>query len=537
MSKKNNFIRQGSILALASLIVRFIGFLYRIPLTRMIGDEGMAIYSAGFNIYMLFLIISSQSLPASISKLVSEEIGQGKYYSAHKIFKKTMILSIVIGLISSTVLFFSATFIENIYNIAESRYTIRVLAPTVFIVSIMAVIRGYFQGMQNTVPTAISQIFEQIINAIISVYFAYLLINSNIKGITKTTLGAMGGTSGTLLGAIVGLIVLIIIYFLVRDRIFSKIDKSGNEAYDTKTIYKKILMTAVPIVAGTAIFSITNIIDTSMISSRLINGAGFSQQRATILYGQYSAKYTLLANLPVSVATAFATAGIPVIANLRKKRDFKQLNDKINSMLRIVMILCIPASFGMAILSDGILQLLYGSESDGGMLLTVGSLSIIFIGLTQVLTGILQGLSHANVPVRNAFIACVIKIPLNFVLIGMHYFNIYGAIISTTIVYMITTFLNYKNIKHRFRVSFDLKGIILKPAMASVVMGFLTYFTYEGVFALANNNMLSVIISIIVSVIAYLVALILIKGLKEEDLRALPKGYKLYNFLDSKDLI
>ncbi len=537
MSKKNNFIRQGSILALASIIVRFIGFLYRIPLTRMIGDEGMAIYSASFNIYMLFLIISSQSLPASISKLVSEEMGDGKYYSAHKIFKKTMLLTIIVGLISSIVLFFGASIIENIYNIPETKYAIRVLAPTVFIVGIMAVIRGYFQGMQNTIPTAISQVFEQIVNAIISVFFAYLLVNSGIEGISKSALGAIGGTSGTLFGAIVGLIVLTIIYFLVRDRIFNKINKGVKESYDTKVIYKKILITAVPIILGTAIFSVTNIIDTAMISKRLVEGAGLTQKNANILYGQYSGKYTLLANLPVSVATAFAAAGIPVIAGLKKSRNFKQLNEKINSMLRIVMILCIPASVGLAVLANGILQLLYGTENGGSELLRYGSLSIVFIGLTQMLTGILQGLSRANVPVRNALIACVIKIPLNFFLIGNAYINIYGAIISTTITYILTTFLNYKNIKHRFRIEFDFKGIIFKPTFASIVMGILTYYSYKITFLLSSSNMISIITSLIISIIAYGITLILIKGLKEEDLRALPKGYKLYNFLENKNLI
>ncbi len=537
MSKKSNVLRQGSILAFASIVVRFIGFLYRIPLTRMIGYEGIAIYNAAFNIYMLFLVISSQSLPASISKVVAEEIAQKRYYNAHKIFKKTMKLSIIIGLVSSTILFFSAVFIENIYNIQESRYAIRVLAPTVFIVSIMAVIRGYFQGMQNTVPTAISQIFEQIINALISVYFAYLLINSDIEGISKAGLGAMGGTFGTLFGALTGLVVLVVIYFLVRDRILYKVKKYSKRAYTTKTIYRKILTTAIPIVIGTAIFSVTNIIDTSMITSRLIDGVGFEIDKVKVLYGQYSGNYILLANLPVSIATAFSTAGIPAIANIKEKGNLKELSDKINSLLRICMLICIPASFGLAVLSDEILQLLYGATSEGGYLLRYGSASIIFISLTQISTGILQGLSYANIPVKNAFFACIIKIPLNFILIGSVYFNIYGAIISTTIVYIIITFLNYRSIKRILKIKFDFKGIVLKPAISSIIMSILTYMTYKGIFLISKSNILSVLISLFISLLVYSFSLVLIKGLKEEDLRALPKGYKIYNFLNNKDLI
>lgn len=537
MSKNNNLIRQGAILAIASLVVRFVGFLYRIPLTQMIGDEGIAIYSISFNIYTVFLVISSQGLPIAISKLVSEENENRRYHNSHKIFVKTMQFSVVISLICCAILFFGATFIENFYEIKESRYAIKVLAPTVLVVGIMAVFRGYFQGMNNTIPTALSQIFEQIINAFISIYFAYLLMNIDSSSISKAALGAMGGTFGTLFGAITGLVVLVLIYFLLKPEIFKKINKNSKEEWETKELYEKVLKTSIPIILGTLVFSITNIIDGKMIMERLINGVGMVEKEATILYGQYSGKYTVISNLPVSIATAFATAGVPVVASLRKKRDFRELSDKINSMVRISMLFCIPACFGIAVLSDQLLLFLYNSENGGAMILRTGSLSIIFIALTQIFTGILQGIGRADIAVKSALIACIIKIPVNFLLIGTKFFNIYGAIISTTIVYMITAILNYNNIKHRCRLKFDFKGAIIKPTFASIIMSLVTFFVYKIIFVATNSNSLGVIISLILSVFAYFGVLIISRGLVEEDLRAIPKGYKLVNILKSKNLL
>ncbi len=534
---KSNVIKQGAILAGASVIVRIIGFLYRIPLTHMIGDEGMAIYAVGFNIYTLFLIISSQGLPVAIAKLVSEEMGQRRFYSAHKIFVKTLQLSIVIGLLSSSILFFSATFIEGIINVPESRYPIRVLAPSVFIVCIMAVFRGYFQGMNNTIPTAISQIFEQVINAIVSVWFAYLLVNSNNDKISKNGLGAMGGTFGTLFGAIAGLIVLISIYFLLKDGIFYRINRSSKYRYRTKKIYISVTKTSIPILIGVGIFSITGIIDSMMIMDRLVTGVGFSKDESLALLGQYSGKYIVISSLPISISSSFVTAGIPTIANLNKNKNYNDLKKKVNSIIRISMLLCIPSTFGIAVLSDKILLLLYPSHSAGGLLLRYGSLSIIFIGLTQVLTGVLQGLGYAKIPVKNAFIACIIKIPLNYILVGNEYLNIYGAVLSTTIVYIITSFLNYRNIKHKYKVKFDFSGAIIKPTIASVIMSVSTYLSYSLVILLFNNNAIGVLVSLAISVFVYILSLVLIKGLKEEDLISLPKGYKLLNFLKSKNLI
>ncbi len=537
MNKSNDIIKQGTILAVASMIVRFIGFLYRIPLTEMIGDKGIALYTSSFNIYTLFLVVSSQGLPIAIAKLVSEEMEQKRFYNAHKIFIKTMQLSIIIGLICSSVLFLGSSFIENIINMQESRYTIKVLAVTVFVVCIMAVFRGYFQGMNNTLPTALSQIFEQVINAIISVYFAYLLINSNYNGISKPARGAIGGTFGTLFGALAGLIVLISIYFLSRDRIFKRINKNTKFEYETKTIYRNIFKTSIPIVIGTAIFSITNIIDNMMIMNRLVNGAKFTIDEATILYGQYGGKYTVISNLPISIATAFSVAGVPVVASLKKRRNYKELNEKINSIVRIAMLICVPASFGILVLADKLLVLLYPSYSEGGLILRVGSISIIFIGLSQVLTGILQGLGYSKIPVRSAFLACLIKIPLNFILIGNAYLNIYGAIISTTITYMITSFLNYKNVKYRCRIKFDFTGAIIKPCLASIIMSLFTFASYNLFITITNSNTISVVISLLFSILVYGITLILIKGLKEEDLSSLPKGNKLLNILKSKNLI
>ena len=206
MLSKAKFIKQAAILAVASLLVRLLGFLYRLPLTDMLGDEGNGIYSAGFYLYNFFLVMSSAGLPAAISKIVSEKVALKEYRNVKKTFKMSLILSSTVGLISSIIMFVSARFFCNIIGSPNSYYTILTLSPTVFIVSAMSVFRGYFQGLGTTVPTAISQVIEQIFNAVFSIYLAYLLVGISLP------LGAAGGTAGTGIGALAGLIYILMVF-------------------------------------------------------------------------------------------------------------------------------------------------------------------------------------------------------------------------------------------------------------------------------------------------------------------------------------
>ncbi len=530
---KTKFIKQAAILAIASLLVRLLGFLYRLPLTNMLGDEGNGIYSAGFYLYNFFLVMSSAGLPAAISKIVSEKVALEEYRNVKKTFKISLILSSTVGLIFSIVMFVSARFFCNIIGSPDSYYTILTLSPTVFIVSVMSVFRGYFQGLGTTIPTALSQVIEQIFNAIFSIYLAYLLVGISLP------LGAAGGTMGTGIGALAGLIYILMVFLNRKRYINRKLSKKTHKyrVESNREIAIKIIKTAAPIIAGTAIFSMTNLIDMQMVNSRLTASKAFTDSQVTALYGQLTGKYVTLTTLPVSISTALATAVLPSIASSMIQKDIKTVRKKIDVSLRLTMIISIPAAIGMGVLADEILLLLFPNYSDGGLLLKWGALSIIFLALCQIITGILQGIGKVATPAKNAFIGSIIKIPINYFLISIPSINVIGAIISTTVCYLVASLLNFITLRKVTKIRPDYNGIFFKPVIASIVMGVFCYFSYKFIFYFSKSNAMSTLISIFIAIIVYLVSLAVIGGFKREDLSLLPMGRKLISILERYRLI
>lgn len=536
-NKVNNIVKQGAILAFAGIFVRFIGFLYRVPLTEMLGDEGNAVYSAGYYIYTLFLIISSAGLPSAISKMVSERIAKNKYREAHAIFRVSIIVAFISGFTAMMILYFGAVPLENFGKVEGSRYAIKTLAPTVFIVSIMSVFRGYFQGMKSTKPTAISQIVEQILNAIFSILMCYILINATF---TKDFVGgqiaggAAGGTIGTGVGAFFGLITLIVIYSQHKDDILQRVRLDKTRSSDFQVLGKELIFTAVPIILGACVFSITNIIDMNMIMDRLAVSNAFTYEEQAALYGQLTGKYLVLTALPISISTSLATASIPEIAEEIALHNIKKANKKINLTVKLTMIITIPAAIGMSVLADPLLWFLFPTHREGGILLMVGGISVIFLALTQILGGMLQGISKFYVPVFAAICGAVVKIIINYFLIAIPAINVVGAVIGTIFCYAVASIIDLKYLEKTTNVRLNRKNLFIKPLLSALVMGLFVYISYEGVnfvlehiFSLYFANAVSMFISIFIGVITYFVILYKIGGLTRNDILQLPMGGRI----------
>jgi len=529
VTEKNSFVKQAAVLAAASLLVRFIGFLYRLPLTKLIGDEGNGIYSAGYYLYTFFLILSSAGLPAAISKMVSERCAKNKFKNAHLVFKLALVFSSLVGFLTALITGLSANCFAVFINSPKSYYAILTLAPTIFIVAVAAVFRGYFQGLDNSWPTSISQVIEQIFNAVFSIILAYILIKYN------TELGAAGGTAGTGIGAFAGLLVIFIIYIFSRTKIKKNFKQDFSEQESSREILLELIKTSVPIIIGTAIFSITNLIDMKMVMSCLTKN--FSEREANILYGQLTGKYVVLTTLPVSIATAIATAIVPNIAASFVLKKINLVNRKINIALRLTMIISIPSAIGIGIFGSQILAMLFPSYPNGGNLLIIGSISIIFLALAQVSTGILQGINLVHIPAIAAFCGAVIKIFLNYVLITRPNINILGAVISTIACYLIASLIDLLIVARATKTRLDLIGIIIKPSVCSIIMGMISHFVYQIFYALFKSNTLALLITILISMIIYFVLLILFRALKQEDLKLIPMGNKIIFILSKYNLL
>ena len=532
--KGRSFIKQAAILAAAGMIVRFIGFLYRVPMTAIIGDSGNAIYSAGYQVYNFLLILSSAGLPAAIGKMVSQRLALKEYRNAHKVFRVSMMFSVGMGTLAMILLVvFAKAIAANILKMPDSYYTLLTLAPTILIVGIMSVYRGYFQGMNNMVPTAFSQIVEQLFNAVSSVALAYLLMKQSVA------LGAAGGTLGTGIGALAGLLMMIFVYVLNMGSIKRRNTRPvvGYELESNRRILKILLSTAVPIIIGTAIYSITNLVDTFMVMSRLLDSGAFTYSEAQTLYGQLQGKYVVLTTLPVAISTSIATAAIPNIASSMALKDKKAVGRKINMAIKISMIISIPAAVGMAVLSDQILMMLFPTEPGGGELLKIGSISIIFLALSQIVTGTLQGIGRVKIPALNAFFGAIVKIIFNYFLIIIPSINVKGAVISTIACYVVASGLNFFALVKITKLKINLVDIMIKPLAASLLMGAICFGVYEGCFILIDNNTVSTLVSVIAAMAAYFVIMIFIKGILKDDIYTLPAGGKIVSICEKFHLI
>ena len=531
-SQNNTFVRQAAILATAGLLTRFIGFLYRLPLTDMIGDEGNGLYSAGFYIYQFLLVLSSAGLPVAISKMVSERIALNQYKNAKKVLFVALFFAGAMGLVCSLALYFGAGWVARTSGFVDSYAAIVALSPTIFIVAVMAVFRGYFQGMKNTVPTAISQVVEQIFNASFSLLLAHFFMESAKGSGNEIAMGAAGGTAGTGVGALFGLATVLAIYFMAKSNLDKRTKKDFSSFREAEgDILKELVRTAFPIILGTAIFSFSNFVDMFTVQKCLEKTGAFSREEITVLYGQLTGKYVVLTTLPISLSTSLATAVIPDISASLKLKNTAEAKQKIASAVRIAMILSIPCAVGMGILADPILRLLFPGHPEGAALLTVGSISIIFLSLTQILTGVLQSLGKFKIPIIGAVLGVLCKIPLNYVLISNPKVNVIGAVLGTIGCYAAASAFNWFMLSGYTKTRPDFMGVLGKPLISAAAMGVGCYAAYHMTGYVIKSNTISTFAAILAGVLIYLFFMILFQGIHEEDLRGIPLSRRISRLL------
>jgi len=551
LNQNNSFIQQAGILAIAGIFARLLGFLYRLPLTNLIGDEGNAIYAVSFNIYTFLLILSSAGLPAAIAKMVSERVAMGRYDFAHRLFKLAMGLAFSVGLFFSVIVFiFAENITTHFFDMPEATLALQLLTPTIFIVAMMAVMRGYFQGMGKTKPTATSQILEQVFNAIFSIILAHSLWNFALsRSYNEFAYGAAGSTLGSTVGAVAGFMLIACVYFLFRKDIFQKIRKGERRKKNVRwrgeerrkpekasALVKTIFATSFTIILGTAIFSVANLTDSWLVRSRLVD-AGFTELRADQLFGQLGGKFYTITNIPAAITSSLAIALIPAISAAYHLKNHKEVRAKINIGLRVGMLLTIPIAFGLLVLGVPIIQLLFPNHPEGGTLFTWGFLSVIFLGTSQIATGALQALGKMRIPIYAALAGATAKIVSSYFLIGIPSINIYGAVIGTTICFGIAALINCMYLFKYTKTKPDIVGMFVKPIFASITMAVGVFVFYHISHIALNSNAAAVIISIIGGLMLYVIFMLLIKGISEEDVLHLPKGKRLLGFMKRKGLL
>ena len=539
MSKKKNdtsFLVQGSILAIASLVSRVIGLVYRIPLTAIIGDHGNDYYSCAYEIYSLLLLISSYSLPMAVSKMVSARISNGEKQNAYRVFKGAMIFALFTGTAACMIVFIGAEELTRLFKTPLGVYALQVLAPTLIIVAVLGVFRGFFQGMGTMIPSAVSQIIEQIVNAVVSVGAAYVLFAYGRRIATvlgskehyDAAYGAAGGTLGTSAGALCGLAFIIFVFsmffpkFRKAMRRENKIGKKQPESY--RVIFGILIGTIVPVLMSTTIYNMVSIVD-QWLFKNIATIQGYSAADVSEWWGIFSGKYRVLTNVPISISTALAASCVPALAAAFAQKDEKQVRSKIGMSMRFIMVVAMPCTAGIMVLADPIIQLLFpGSSSLAGHLLQAGGISVIFYSISTLSNAVLQGIDRMRIPVRNASVVLVLH--AGVIAVGMFglKLNIYGICVGTIAFSLIMCILNGMSVRKYSGFKPDVTKTFIKPAIASVIMGAVVYAAYFVCHKVSHSNAVSTVIAVLVGMIVYAAALLLIKGLTEEELHSFPKG-------------
>lgn len=534
--RKNSLVLQGSILAIAALIVRLIGFFYRIPLVDILLDEGNGYYTSAFIIYTFFLMVSTYGFPAAISKMTSEKFAEKRYREAHNIFRSALFLAILLGSMFSLVLWFGSDTLAIISGGSKnSSLAIQATVPALFFFSILSVYRGYFQGMNTMVPTAISQIFEQIFNAGFSLLLAILLVK---KGLAY---GAAGSVLGTGIGALSALLFIMFIYSITHRKIIKKNLLKDKTNYIKKSMFrywKQIFMVSVPIVIGTAIFNFTSVIDMFMFK-RAIIFHGNTVQFAESLFGVYTTKNQLLINLPVTIAAALSMASIPSISASVIQKNIKEVRNKVESAIRATILVVIPATVGEFVMAGPIIHMLFrkGDLELATNLLQIASISIIFFGLSTVSVGLLQGLGKLRMQIWTASIALILKVIFNVLLLFVFNMNIYGAVIANNLFSIVYSLLNIYMVHRYIPLRMDFHHTIIKPLIAAIFMGITCFLMYYLLGILSVNPILATLIAIIIGIIIYSILLLKLKGISEKEIIDFPKGVKILKVLKRLRLV
>lgn len=537
----SNFVIQGSILAAASIIVRLIGIAYRIPMVNIIGDEGMGYYGTAFNVYNIALLLSSYSLPLAVSKMVSARLAGKQYRNAERIFKSALFYATVVGAAAAAIIWFGADFFaREVFFMPYASFALKTLAPTVWIMAYLGVFRGYFQGRGTMVPTAASQIFEQIINAIVSVAAGSILFNEALKteilkeetgsGLSNAW-GAAGGTIGTGAGALTALLFLLLLFFLCRSSFLRQVkrDRSGRlESYGT--ILRVLFFTVVPVILSSVIYNVNSVLDNGILAYNF-STTGRTEE-FTALWGIYTGKYHLLINVPMAMSNALSSSLIPSISQAAAVGDRRMMRARTAMAIRFSCIIAIPSTVGLTVLAGPVNNLLFSGDNSVAIQMTIyGSLAVVFYSISTVTNAVLQGIDKMRLPIIHALISLVLHLAaLELFFYGFD-LGIYSMVYANILFAVFMCILNAVSLKKHLKYRQEIRKTILLPAAASAVMGAAAFGAYQLFYRVCGSNLISTVFSILLAILVYGVLLIKFGCLDQDELRRMPGGTRLLGLL------
>ncbi len=531
--KEASFVKGALILAMSSIIVKIIGAVFRIPLTNLVGEYTMGLYSIAYRYYSILLTIATAGIPIAISKMISESRALERSGETKRIFKTAVGLCAAIGLVGAVILVFGSGLLAKAANDSNAIPGIIALAPAVFFMAITAAFRGYFQGHGNMVPTGITQIIEALSRLVFGLLLAWVLLSN---GFAKKFVSA-GIITGITIGTILTVLVMLV-FSAMKKKKEGRLPNYNEESRPNSVLLKSLLSIAIPVTLGSLIMNLTSTIDMFLITKRL-GAIGYSEEGTTSLFGIYENYALPIFNLIPSIIISLNVSVTPTISAAYAVDDKKKLHETILSALRIVIIFTLPAAVGISILSEPVLSILFASkEAIGGVPTAAPVLSILgiasfFLCASSLTSTSMQAIGKANIPLITMAIGAVVKIVANYVLIAIPGVELMGAAIGTVLCYLVITVLNMIMLAKLVGFKPKFMQTYIRPLICCAIMGAVVFFSYKLCLPIAGN-LISVAGSIFLGVVVYFISMILLRGITREDVIGLPKGEKIASILFKK---
>ncbi len=526
MSSHSKFIRGAAILAVAGIGVRFVGAAMKILLVGIIGDEGIGLYQMSYPIYSTLLAISTAGIPVAVSKLVAENVTVNDYRGAMRVFRIALLILTLTGLTIALLLFFSA---ETIVRVLDSDpravYAIMAIAPAIFFVTMMSALRGFFQGQQYMLPTAASQVVEQIGRLVVSLALALALLPRGLE------FAAAGAAFGTAAGGVLGLLLLLPIYYLRRPAFMKRIRTQGKgKPQAVGRIIRHIFALAIPITFGSLIMPLLSLIDWAIVPGRL-KAIGFLEKQATALYGQLTGMAGSVVYFPNVVTLALSMSLVPAISEALVLRDRALIRSRSSVSIKLTTLFVIPASVGLYLLAEPVIVVLFGLENAGaGYALAYMSWSVIPLGLYVSTTGILQGLGKTVTPVVNMALGGAVKSILAWYLTAVPSLHVGGAALASVIGTGVAAVLNLYAVARHTGWRFRPGRLLLLPGFCVALMAVAVGLSYRFFFPLMESlvsaraaSSAAVFAAIVIGIVFYSTALLLTGSLTRDELELVPR--------------
>lgn len=580
--KQQTLLNGAFVLVVATVLVKVIGALFKIPLSMLIGEVGRGYFNTAYEIYTPLYSISMAGLPVAVSRMVAKERSLGHFRDVRMIKRIATRLFLLTGVVGTALMLILAyPYTHFVVKSPENIYCVLMIAPSIFFCCCMSIYRGYYEGMQNMVPTGVSQVIEALCKLVVGLGCTYLFIRTQLNRFNAgqpimgtvysnrnealaaiypfaAAVAVLGVTAGTVLG----FIFLILYNKISGDGITKSQLIASPKPEASAATAKSLVITAFPMAVSSLVLNISNIIDAATIQNRLaysiekgldIVKGMFAAQFASegivdsqiikYLYGVYGETLDFK-NLVPTVTMTLGISAIPIISAAWAHRDGKTIKTTVESVIRVTMLIALPVGFGMAVVSYYLLNSFYpeASASIGAPMLTVYGFAVFLFAVSSPITHMLQALGRTDIPLKTLCVGAVVKIVLNYILVGNPHINIYGAPVSSIACYVVVVAINLYSIIKISGIKINIRSVFLRPFVCSVISSGVAYATVRvfskilGSFGnpdrMLNGNTVSLAIAVIAAAVAYVIALLFLKGISKDDLDMIPKGEKIAKKLE-----